>query len=88
MNSLRFRRAMSSLVSYVARKPPAAAPGGDPGRAPGGPSEGRRRRNRMRYMLSMRLTTKLKTAFKRHPNLENACIRMPWDVLELSLIHI
>ena len=30
----------------------------------------------------MRLKTKYQTASKRLPNLEKACIRMPWDVFE------
>ena len=30
----------------------------------------------------MRLKTKYQNAIKRLPNLEKACIGMPWDVLE------
>ena len=56
-----------------ARKPPA----GSPGRPPEPPEA-----KKWRYMREYMPENQVQSAFKRLPNLEKACIRMPWDVLE------
>ena len=51
-----------------------------PRRSPGGPPEAKKMRNMRENMPENQVETK--SAFKRHPNLEKVCIRMPSDVLE------
>ena len=68
------------LAGTPGRGPPEGPPAGRPEgarRAPGGSPEAKH----CDKCANMRLKTKQQTAFEL-PNLEKACFRMPWDVLE------